>query len=86
MSNTAIFVWAAVILVVFGFLWSKGHLTRFSRFVGETKTELRKCAWPNKAELKGSTAVVLVSVVLLAGFTVLVDFVFRILLSGAMKL
>jgi preprotein translocase subunit SecE len=47
------------------------------KFVGETKTELDKCAWPwdpNQTgfkkfrELRDSTVVVILSVILLAGF------------------
>jgi preprotein translocase subunit SecE len=43
--------------------------------VDETKIELRKCTWPTRAELKGSTVVVIVSTGLMAVFTVGVDFV-----------
>lgn len=46
-----------------------------SRFVGETREELRKCSWPSKEELKGSTVVVLVATVVVGLFTVGVDVV-----------
>ena len=48
---------------------------------GETVTreELRKCTWPTLEELKGSTVVVTISIILLGGFTVGVDFVFAML-------
>jgi len=52
------------------------------KFVGETKTELDKCAWPwdpnqtgfkKYRELRDSTVVVILSVVLLAGFVTTSD-------------
>ena len=52
---------------------------RLSTYVQETREELKKCAWPTLDELKGSTVVVIVSVALLGGFTMLVDLVFAVL-------
>ncbi len=46
---------------------------RFSNYVQATKEELRKCTWPSVDELKGSTMVVVVAIVLLGFFTVVVD-------------
>jgi preprotein translocase subunit SecE len=69
-------IWAAVVLVAFAFLWRGGHLLRFATYVRQTREELRKCTWPTWDELKGSTVVVTISIVLLGGFTVLVDRVF----------
>ena len=52
------------------------------KFVGETRTELAKCAWPwdpnltgfkKYRELRDSTVVVILSVVLLAGFVTTSD-------------
>jgi preprotein translocase SecE subunit len=37
---------------------------------------LRKCSWPSWQELKGSTIVVAIAIVLLGGFTVIVDQIF----------
>lgn len=62
----------ALAAVVF-YLWRKGHFLRLNRYVQETREELRKCTWPGKEELKGSTVVVIVSVVLLSLFTIAVD-------------
>ena len=64
-----------VVATVFAILWRKGLLLRFSDYVAETKVELKKCTWPSVDELKGSTLVVLVSTLLLAVFTVLVDYI-----------
>lgn len=68
-------IWVVVGLAVFAFLWHRGYLTRLGVYVGETREELRKCSWPSRDELKGSTLVVIVSVLLLGAFTVAVDFV-----------
>jgi len=42
-------------------------------FLGEVKTELKKCTWPTRQELLGSTMVVVVSVVILGVFVGLSD-------------
>jgi len=76
---TTLLIWAAVIGVIFAVLWRKGHLVRLSTYVQETREELKKCTWPTLDELKGSTVVVIVSVALLGGFTMLVDLVFTVL-------
>ena len=71
-----IIVWVAVIGAAFAWLWWKGHLARFATYVQQTREELRKCTWPTWDELKGSTLVVSISILLLGGFTVVVDFIF----------
>jgi len=65
----------AVILAVFLYMWRKGTLARLRTYVLETREELRKCTWPTMGELKGSTVVVMVTVLLLGGFTVVIDVV-----------
>ncbi len=75
---TSLIVWAALILVVFAYLWRKGHLGRLAIYLRETREELRKCTWPSWEELKGATIVVAISIVLLGGFTVLADLVFNL--------
>jgi preprotein translocase subunit SecE len=72
-------VWVVVIGALFGWLWRAGHLARLTLYVQQTKEELRKCTWPTWDELKGSTAIVAISILILGGFTVLVDFVFSML-------
>jgi preprotein translocase subunit SecE len=54
-------------------LWWKGHIQRFSAYWRMTMEELRKCTWPTWDELKGSTVVVMVSIILLGLFTFVVD-------------
>ena len=64
-----------VAMVAFTILWRQGAFLRLSGYFRETQEELKKCTWPTWDELMGSTAVVMVSVALLGGFTVGVDFV-----------
>ena len=68
-------IWGAIIAAVFGFLWTKGYLVKIRDYVSETQEELRKCSWPSREELKGSTVVVMVTIALLGVFTVVVDWV-----------
>jgi preprotein translocase subunit SecE len=70
---TTSLIWVAVLAVVFGVLWWRGDIKRLAAYVAETKEELRKCTWPTVEELKGSTVVVIASIVLLGVFTVAVD-------------
>ena len=70
-----ILIWAAVIGVAFALLWRKGYLLRLTNYVQETREELKKCTWPTWDEIKGSTLVVMISIVLLGGFTMGIDFV-----------
>ena len=75
-------IWGVVIAAVFGFLWSKGYLVKIRNYIEETQEELKKCSWPNREELKGSTVVVMVTITLLGLFTVGVDW----LLASLMRL
>lgn len=72
-------VWAGVIIAVFAFLWWQGHLVRVRTYILETREELRKCTWPSWNELKGSTAVVMISIFVLAVFTVGVDLILALM-------
>ncbi len=62
------------------------HLAKISSFIGEVKGELRKASWPwdqdpkakgfkKYKELIDSTVVVLIAVILLAGFVQFWDFI-----------
>lgn len=68
------YILLGVVVAVFFWAWQKGHLLRLGNYVDETKVELRKCTWPTRDELKGSTVVVIVSTGIVAVFTVGVDF------------
>jgi preprotein translocase subunit SecE len=73
MSWITTLIWVAVVGIAFAVLWQQGHIARFANYVRETREELKKCSWPTWDELKGSTALVVISIVLLGGFTVVVD-------------
>ena len=77
---------AAVVATVFAFLWRKGYLLRVSNYVLETREELRKCTWPTWDELKGSTVVVMISILLLGAFTVGVDYVLVLFVTWMTKI
>jgi preprotein translocase subunit SecE len=69
-------IWAAVIGTIFVILWQKGYVRKITDYWRQTMEELKKCSWPTWEELKGSTVIVVISVVILGAFTVGVDFVF----------
>jgi len=73
---TKILIWVAVVAAIFGFLWWRGHLKQLANYVQQTREELKKCTWPTWDELKGSTVIVMISIVILGLFTVVVDQVF----------
>ena len=75
-------VWVVIVTITFGVLWRTGQLLRLSNYVQETKEELKKCTWPSWDELKGSTFVVLISILLLGVFTVAIDFVLALFVRG----
>jgi preprotein translocase subunit SecE len=74
MNYLTLIILAVVALVIFTILWRQGAFLRLSNYFRETQEELRKCTWPTWDELMGSTAVVIVSVAILGGFTVGVDY------------
>ena len=73
--STLQYILLGVAVAVFFWAWQKGHLLRLGNYVDETKIELRKCTWPTRAELKGSTVVVIVSISIVSVFTISADFV-----------
>ncbi|MDK2857687.1 MAG: preprotein translocase subunit SecE [Verrucomicrobiota bacterium] len=54
-------------------------------FLGEVKAELKKCTWPTRQELLGSTMVVVVSVVILGVFVGLSDTVLMGILRTVLR-
>ena len=62
-----------VIGSVFGYLWWQGQIQRLAVYVQETLEELKKCSWPTWLELRGSTVLIIVTVLLLGVFVVAVD-------------
>ena len=75
MKNLNLIIWVVVIGALFGFAWRQGYLARLSAYWDETREELKKCTWPTREELKGSTVVVMVTILLLTAFTTVVDMV-----------
>lgn len=74
-----------VAAVAFGFAWRKGYLLKMAAYVGETKVELKKCNWPGREELKASTVLVMVSVVLIGFFTFGIDLVISSVIKVLMQ-
>jgi preprotein translocase subunit SecE len=75
-------LWVLVIGGAFAYLWRKGHLLRLGTYIAETREELRKCTWPSVEELKGSTVVVMITIIALAVFTVVSDFIILQIVRG----
>ena len=75
-------IWVVAVAVIFGVLWRTGQLLRLTSYVQETREELRKCTWPSWDELKGSTIVVLLSILLLGLYTVGIDFILMLFVRG----
>jgi preprotein translocase subunit SecE len=80
---TNIVFWAVIVLAVFAYLWWQGQIRQLATYIQETREELKKCSWPSWDELKGSTALIIVSIALMGLFTEVVDrllyFVFFVL-------
>jgi len=72
---TKTLIWVVVVAVIFGFLWWRGYLKSFATYWQQTREELRKCTWPTWDELKGSTMLVSLSILLLGLLTVVVDLI-----------
>ena len=83
---TKIAIWMGAIAVVFGALWATGNLGRLRNYVLETREELRKCTWPTWEELRGSTVLVMISIVLLGLFTVIVDQILFVFVNWMVKI
>jgi preprotein translocase subunit SecE len=78
--NVWTIVWIVAIGALFLYIWRSGQLAQLVTFVRETREELNKCTWPTWNELKGSTVVVMISIFLLGGFTVLADGLFALVM------
>ncbi len=50
-------------------------------FVESTVGELKKCSWPTRSELTGSTVVVLVAILILTAYVALLDEITRYLIK-----
>ena len=54
-----------------------GFLAGPRRFTRDVRSELRRVSWPDRDQLRQSTAVVLIIVIVLAIYVAAVDFVFQ---------
>jgi preprotein translocase subunit SecE len=81
-----IIIGTAVVAILFGALWATGNLIRLRNYVLETREELRKCSWPTTDELKGSTVVVIISILLIGIFTVIIDYGLVFVIKSMSKL
>ena len=70
---TKILIWVVVIGAIFAYLWWQGQVRQLAAYVQETREELKKCSWPTWVELKGSTALIMISIALMGTFTYVVD-------------
>jgi preprotein translocase subunit SecE len=70
---TKILIWAFIVGAIFAYLWWQGQVRQLATYVQETREELKKCSWPTWVELKGSTALIMISIALLGAFTEVVD-------------
>jgi preprotein translocase subunit SecE len=64
-------------------------MIKIGKFFGQVKTEMKKVAWPSRAEIKSSTIVVLVATIFLALFIGLCDVILsrsvNFLISGSFR-
>jgi preprotein translocase subunit SecE len=79
---TKILIWAFVVGAIFAYLWWQGQVRQVATYVQETREELKKCSWPTWVELKGSTALIMVSIALMGAFTEVLDRIFFIIFIG----
>lgn len=59
--------------------------TKMGQFLNEVKLELKKVSWSTREELKDSTIVVLVSIVILGAFIGLFDFIMSKVISMVIR-
>ena len=64
-----------VAMVLFVLALRAGYFLKISAYWAEMMEEMRKCTWPTWDELMGSTVLTTVSVAIIGGFTVSVDYI-----------
>ena len=82
MNYLTLIIVGVIGLVIFTMLWRQGAFLRMADYWRETQEELKKCTWPTWEELMGSTTVVIVSVAILGGFTVGVDYLVTLIVHA----
>jgi preprotein translocase subunit SecE len=53
----------------------KKRLEQFKTFLKEVRVEMSKVTWPTRAEIKDATVVVIISVVVIAAFIGVIDWI-----------
>jgi preprotein translocase subunit SecE len=61
------------------------RLRRFKEFLADVWSELKKTTWPGKREVYGTTLVVIVTVLICAGFLWVVDLILNKGMEGLFK-
>ena len=61
----------------------KVWVSNTKEYVGELKAEMRRVTWPNRQQVESTTAVVIISVFLFAGYFAVID---KVLSAGVNKL
>ncbi|MCK9315251.1 MAG: preprotein translocase subunit SecE [Verrucomicrobia bacterium] len=79
-------IWTVVIGGLFAFAWWRGWIKRISTYAEETREELRKCTWPSKNELKGSTVVIIIASLVLGFMIVAADFLITLAVTRFMMI
>lgn len=69
--------------------WIKGIVKFFikcGRYINDSFREMKRITWPDKTKIIRSTVIVVVSVVIITGFTWAVDSIFNMALGGFLKI
>ena len=63
----------------------KNWLDSTKDYINELKLEMRRVSWPNRKQVESTTAVVIISVFLFAGYFALVDTVLQAGVKGILN-
>ncbi len=63
----------------------KNWLEGTKEYINELKLEMRRVTWPNRKQVESTTAVVIVSVFLFAGYFAIVDSVLQAGVKGVLN-
>jgi len=63
--------------------WISGHWKRLTTFFADVKSELQKTTWPTRKEVRNTTIVVIIFVMVCAAYLFVVD---RVLQTGMERL
>ena len=66
-------------------VWQRHWVAELHAFLGEVRMELKKVAWPGGKEVRSTTMVVIVTVIIFGVFLSTVDFIFAWLRTELFK-